>query len=92
MDNPVTQDPNEQPPAIPDTMTPDKPNWRMPAGVVAMMVWIIAWTMLASEVIGRLEPLPQWARAMLYCIAGIVWILPLRPLMLWMNRAPAWRP
>jgi hypothetical protein len=83
----MNRDTSQPPAGIPDTMTPGKPNWRMPVGVVAMMVWIIAWTMLASEGIGRLEPLPQWARALLYCVAGIVWILPLRPLMVWMNRA-----
>lgn len=83
----MNRDPRQPPTAIPGLMTPAKPNWRMPAGVLAMLVWIVAWTMLASEAISRLEPLPQWARALLYCVAGIVWILPLRPLMVWMNRA-----
>jgi len=30
--------------------------------------------------------LPAWAELMFFAVAGIVWIVPLKPLFAWMNR------
>jgi hypothetical protein len=62
-----------------------KPTWRKPAGVLAIVVYIAVLAAIVSnqwEYIGRLHILVQ---SVLYLILGIIWILPLRPLMIWME-------
>jgi Protein of unknown function (DUF2842) len=73
--------------------TPYKsPSWRKPAGMIAILAIIGIWAFLvvsASPYIGQTHILVQ---AVIYLIAGIIWIIPLRPLLIWMEtgsfRAP----
>jgi hypothetical protein len=69
------------------------PTWRKPAGMIAILAIIAVWSLIvvsASSYIGQAHVLVQ---AIIYLIAGIIWIAPLRPLMIWMEtgsfRAPA---
>lgn len=61
------------------------PSWRKPVGMIAILAIIAVWAFLvvsASAYIGRLHILMQ---AVIYLIAGIIWIAPLRPLLIWME-------
>lgn len=61
------------------------PSWRKPVGMIAILALIVFWTFLvvsASTYIGELHILLQ---AVIYLIAGVVWIAPLRPLLIWME-------
>jgi hypothetical protein len=61
------------------------PSWRKPVGMIAILALICFWTFLvvsASAYIGQLHILLQ---AFIYLIAGVVWIAPLRPLLIWME-------
>lgn len=69
-----------------------QPTWRKPAGILAILLIILIWAALvvsASEFIGQLHILLQ---SVIYLIAGVIWIAPMRPLMIWMEtgsfRAP----
>jgi hypothetical protein len=69
-----------------------QPTWRKPAGMLAILLIILVWAVLivsASEFIGQLHILLQ---SVIYLIAGVIWIAPMRPLMIWMEtgsfRAP----
>jgi Protein of unknown function (DUF2842) len=66
--------------------TPYKPpSWRKPAGMIAILAIIGIWAFLvvsASTFIGQAHILVQ---AVIYLIAGIIWIVPLRPLLIWME-------
>ena len=69
-----------------------QPTWRKPAGMLAILLIILVWSVLivsASEYIGQLHMLLQ---SVIYLIAGVIWIAPMRPLMIWMEtgsfRAP----
>jgi hypothetical protein len=69
-----------------------QPTWRKPAGMLAILLIILVWAVLivsASEFIGQLHILLQ---SVIYLIAGIIWIAPMRPLLIWMEtgsfRAP----
>jgi len=69
-----------------------QPTWRKPAGMLAILLIILVWAVLivsASEYIGQLHILLQ---SIVYLIAGVIWIAPMRPLMIWMEtgsfRAP----
>ena len=62
-----------------------RPTWRKPAGALLILAIIALWAvlvLLCSPWIGRLPPLAQ---APVYLVAGIVWILPLKPLLRWME-------
>jgi uncharacterized protein DUF2842 len=62
-----------------------EPSWRQPFGILLILVWIAVWTVIAvsaSVVIAGMH----WAiHALYYLVAGIVWILPLKPLLRWME-------
>jgi len=67
-----------------------KPSWRKPAGALAILGLILLWIVLVTSLsvfVGRL----WWPlQTMFYLITGIVWILPLRPLLIWMETG-RWR-
>jgi Protein of unknown function (DUF2842) len=67
-----------------------RPTWRKPAGmaIILAMIAVLAWAIgtFASD-IGRLPILVQ---ALVYLVAGIVWIAPLKPLLRWMETGK-WR-
>ncbi len=63
----------------------EETTWRIPFGVLALMVGLtiyalaVAW---ASEWIGQLHVLLQ---TVIYLVLGIVWLLPLRRFLIWME-------
>lgn len=66
------------------------PSWRKPAGAFAIVALIIGWCVAIasfSVTIGRWPILVQLA---FYVFTGIVWIMPLKPLLLWMETG-RWR-
>jgi Protein of unknown function (DUF2842). len=68
-----------------------QPSWRKPFGIFLILLIISVWAVIvasASPWIGRLHMLVQ---AVIYVVAGIVWILPLKPLLAWMETG-RWRP
>ncbi|MBV8685731.1 MAG: DUF2842 domain-containing protein [Alphaproteobacteria bacterium] len=67
-------------------MTPTpQPSWRKPAGIFLILALIAAWAALVATVAGWLPALPWPVEALFFVAAGIAWILPLRPLLRWME-------
>jgi len=64
---------------------PVKPTWRKPAGILMILLLIAAWSFVVVTVAERLPPLPWPVKALFFVAAGIVWILPLKPLLRWME-------
>jgi hypothetical protein len=63
----------------------NEPSWRKPAGIFAILALIAVWAALVvslSETVGRWPVLLQ---AIFYLVAGIAWVLPLKPLLRWME-------
>lgn len=73
-------------------MPKSKPTWRKPAGVLLIVALICVWAVIVGSQWDRIGVLPIWLQSIFYLIAGIAWLLPLRPLMIWMEtgkfRAP----
>jgi hypothetical protein len=68
----------------------NQPSWRKPFGIFLILLIILIWTVIvasASPWIGQRHMLVQ---GLIYVIAGIVWILPLKPLLAWMETGK-WR-
>ena len=69
-----------------------EPTWRKPAGMLGILLIILMWAVIvvsASDFIGAQHILVQ---SVIYLVAGIIWIAPMRPLLIWMEtgsfRAP----
>ena len=70
----------------PQPMGPE-PSWRKPVGMLLILALIAGWAVLVVSASGPIGRLPGIAQAIVYAIAGIVWIwiLPLRRLLHWME-------
>ena len=66
-------------------MKADRPSWRTPAGILLILLLIAAWAFAAVTLAELLPSLPWPLEALFFVAAGIVWILPLKPLLRWME-------
>lgn len=62
-----------------------EPSWRKPVGVFAILALIAIWAVLVASLSGSVGGWPILAQAFFYLIAGISWILPLKPLLQWIE-------
>lgn len=62
-----------------------EPSWRKPAGIFAILALIAVWSVAVASLSGTVGDWPVLAQALFYLIAGIGWILPLKPLLQWME-------
>ena len=70
---------------VPPHLTPPEPSWRKPAGIILILALITVWAVIVSEVMGYFENIPTVLAVIIYGVAGVVWILPLRPILIWME-------
>jgi hypothetical protein len=66
------------------------PSWRKPAGALAIIGLILVWVVLVASFSGPIGALPILVQTLIYLTLGIVWILPLKPLLRWMETG-RWR-
>lgn len=67
-------------------MMRETPTWRIPAGVLALCVVLAIYGMAVATWMPKL--IGGWnaaAQAPVYVLLGIVWILPLRRFLIWME-------
>ena len=62
-----------------------EPSWRRPAGILLMLVLIGLWAALVATGADLLRGLPWPVHLVYYAVAGIAWILPMKPLLRWME-------
>ncbi|HWT13691.1 MAG TPA: DUF2842 domain-containing protein [Allosphingosinicella sp.] len=61
------------------------PSWRKPAGALLILLLILVWSVLVATAADRAGAWPWPLQALFFLVAGIVWILPLKPLLRWME-------
>ena len=62
-----------------------EPTLRKPLGILAMLLWIAVWSVLAVS-FGNIVLALSWpVQVAFFAIAGVAWIAPLRPLLIWME-------
>ena len=62
-----------------------EPTFRKPLGILMILVLIAVWAILVTSLSGWVGQWPILAQGVFYLIAGVAWILPLRPLLIWME-------
>ncbi len=67
-----------------------QPTWRKPIGIILILLIILLWSVLVASASPWIGMLPALVQGLIYLIAGIVWILPLKPLLAWMETGK-WR-
>jgi hypothetical protein len=63
-----------------------EPRWRTGLGMILIVLLIILWCVLVVWGADLVAGTPWPVQAAYYLIAGIVWILPMKPLIRWMHR------
>ena len=62
-----------------------EPSWRKPAGALGIIAWVLVWIVLVVTFSRWIGTLPILLQLPIYLVAGIVWILPLKPVLVWME-------
>lgn len=70
-------------------MTP-APSWRKPVGAFAIVALILTWCVGVASLSATVGQWPVLVQLVFYVFTGIVWILPLKPLLRWMETG-RWR-
>jgi predicted membrane channel-forming protein YqfA (hemolysin III family) len=63
--------------------TPDRPSPRKLGAIVLILLLILIWAGLVATLAPWVGRLPVLVQAPFYLIMGMVWIIPLRPLIRW---------
>jgi predicted TIM-barrel enzyme len=64
----------------------NEPTWRIPAGVLGLLAALLAYGATVARVLGPvLSRWPVLAQVPVYVLLGVVWLLPLRRFLIWME-------
>jgi hypothetical protein len=64
---------------------PEQPSSRKLVGICVIMLLIVAWAFLVASLSRFVGTWPVIVQAPFYLFMGIAWILPLKPLLRWME-------
>ena len=71
-------------------MTPPQPSARTLAGIALILLLILVWASFVASLSPFVGRWPVIVQALFYLIMGIAWIIPLKPLVRWMQTG-SWR-
>ena len=64
----------------------DTPTWRIPFGIISLFVFLMIYGIIiaryAPDIIGGW---PGIAQAVVYLVLGLIWLLPLKRFLIWME-------
>jgi hypothetical protein len=64
----------------------EEPTWRIPVGVIGLIVALIVYGLIIARYVGPLiHGWPALAQMPVYLVLGVVWLLPLRRFLIWME-------
>lgn len=67
-----------------------RPTWRKPAGMALILAIIAVWSVIVASFSGTIGRWPILVQLVVYVTAGIIWIFPTRPVLVWMETG-RWR-
>lgn len=66
------------------------PRWRPTVGAFLIIAIIVVWAVLIASLAEIVTTWPWLVQALFYTAAGIVWVLPLKPILRW-SETGRWR-
>lgn len=57
-------------------------------GTLAIFVWMVVFSLIVVAVIGRFDRPHFVIEIVMYAVLGFGWIIPLKPIFVWMGKAP----
>jgi len=66
-------------------MPRDKPTLRIPLGILGLLAALTVYALLVAWASQWFDWLPALVQAAIYLVLGVVWILPLRRFLIWME-------
>jgi hypothetical protein len=63
----------------------DKPTLRIPLGILALLLGLVVYALGVMWASPWIERLPALAQALVYLVLGVIWLLPLRRFLIWME-------
>ncbi|MFX8531468.1 DUF2842 domain-containing protein, partial [Acinetobacter baumannii] len=63
----------------------NRPTWRKPVGILGLLAGLAVYAALVASLAGPIGMLPVVVQTLLYVILGVVWLLPLRRFLIWME-------
>ncbi len=64
----------------------EQPTWRIPVGVLALVTALLVYGGIVARLLAPLlSHWPVLAQVPVYLVLGVVWLLPLRRFMIWME-------
>jgi hypothetical protein len=66
------------------------PRWRPTAGIFMILGIIAIWAVLIASLSETVTAWPRAVQLIFYIIAGVVWVLPLKPILRW-SETGRWR-
>lgn len=63
----------------------NKPTIRIPLGILALLIVLGAYALAVAWASQWIEQLPMLLQAVVYCVLGVAWLLPLRRFLTWME-------
>ena len=67
------------------TPTPPQPSWRKPAGAFLIIAMIAVWAVIVSSAMDWFSDVPMVIELLIYAVAGVIWIIPARAIVIWME-------
>lgn len=62
-----------------------KPTWRKPVGVLGLFAGLMLYALLVATLSGWIGLLPVLVQVPIYIVLGVIWLLPLRRFLIWME-------
>jgi hypothetical protein len=66
------------------------PTYRKPVGILTIILGLIVYAGVVSRLLGPLGTLAWYVATPVYLLLGCAWLLPLKPLLQWMETG-SWR-
>ncbi|MEP0390718.1 MAG: DUF2842 domain-containing protein [Erythrobacter sp.] len=64
----------------------ETPTWRIPVGIIGLFFGLIIYGVLIAVYLADiLGALPWWVQTIVYIVLGVIWILPLKRFLIWME-------
>ena len=63
-----------------------EPTWRIPVGILGLLAALIVYGILVAMIVPEwINTWPTLAQTVVYIVLGVIWLLPLRRFLIWME-------